>query len=123
MTLSHYTTNHLWGSPARFNLSANMPYIHHFVEWITFDNNNFAGQHNNYFAYFYLFTFPANNTIKINFTIISYPEIPTGVSITLLLVAKKTSTRITAQYSTFTYDGFEFNANRQFQYNFGIPTA
>ena len=73
MSLSHYNTSNLYGVPAKFSLSSNPPHIHHFVEWITFDNNNYAGQHNNYFAYFTLVEFPSNNTLMVNMTIISYP--------------------------------------------------
>ena len=73
MSLSHYNTNNLYGVPTKFSLSTNPPHIHHFVEWITFDNNNYAGQHNNYFAYFTLTQFPANNTLMVNMTIFSFP--------------------------------------------------
>ena len=73
MSLSHYNTSNLYGVPTKFTVGSSAVNIHHFVEWITFDNSNYAGQHNNYFAYFTLVEFPQNNTLMVNFSIVSYP--------------------------------------------------
>ena len=83
-----------------------MPYVHHFIEWITFDGNNLLGKHNNYFSYVNLVVFTHNNTLKVNFTIESFPERITGINVTLLLVSKKVANgNNTAQYVFYTYDG------------------
>lgn len=99
--------------------------MHHFIQWITFDPNNFgSGQHNNYFAYFDLIPNSINNTIKVNFSVLSNPGTLTGVKINVLLVSMRMMNGITAQYSTFSYDGLEdLRAQRRFQPNFGIPAS
>ena len=111
----------LYATSQKFNFETNMPYAHHFIEWITFGENLIV-PHNNYFSYIFMNISYHNNTLIVYHTLESNPNRVIGISINILLVGKQTNSGNTAQYFFYSYDGQHYGATRKFKVNLGVPS-